>query len=204
MNQHEIDNNGLSIATPKHNPHPWIIICDIKEISKINMKRVRQLNIDMKLSNQPTSMGNKRPNDILADTLSTVRNAYYQSFETCSVTNNKLIQSLLTSLHNGGFINNWYENPRDPFNSIIIDLKYYQNRPAIKGITQISKPGKRAYFSKSRLLRISELENWGENKTLFLTTPQGVFSHHELTANGSISRGTEAGLGGGEGLCLVW
>jgi ribosomal protein S8 len=43
--------------------------------------------------------------------------------------------------------------------SIIINLKYYQNRPAIRGITQISKPGKRAYFSKQRLLKISELNN---------------------------------------------
>jgi len=43
--------------------------------------------------------------------------------------------------------------------SIIINLKYYQNRPAIRGITQISKPGKRAYFSKQRLLKTSELNN---------------------------------------------
>ena len=177
-----------------------------------------------------------RTSDPLSASLTTIRNAYYQSFETCYVSNSKLIQELLSKIVDTGYINSWYftstwsgpskstkqvTNAKYKEPSIIINLKYYQNRPAIRGITQISKPGKRAYFSKQRLLKISELNNWGENKTLFLTTSQGIFSHHELCVRhtkGARSADNEviptvyqrynvrstSQLGGGEALCLVW
>ena len=118
-----------------------------------------------------------RTSDPLSSALTTIRNAYYQSFETCYVSNSKLIQELLSKIVDIGYINSWYftyplrgseggskqvdlvttDKYKEP--GIIINLKYYQNRPAIRGITQISKPGKRAYFSKQRLLKISELNN---------------------------------------------
>ena len=186
-----------------------------------------------------------RTSDPLSSSLTTIRNAYYKSFETCYVSNSKLIQELLSKIVDTGYINSWYftstwsvsaakpsnlkSDPHIDMNSskqvdqvtngkykepsIIINLKYYQNRPAIRGITQISKPGKRAYFSKQRLLKTSELNNWGENKTLFLTTSQGIFSHHELclrhtkgarSADNEVNVRSTSQLGGGEALCLVW
>jgi ribosomal protein S8 len=45
---------------------------------------------------------------------------------------------------------------RDASAFIRIYLKYYQGRPAIRGLSQISKPGKRIFVSKKKLLKISE------------------------------------------------
>jgi hypothetical protein len=50
----------------------------------------------------------------------------------------------------------------------------------MRGIQQISSPGKRTYMSMKRILKYSEEQNWGENKTLFLSTSQGIMNHREI------------------------
>ena len=107
--------------------------------------------------------------------------------------------------------------------SIKVSLKYFQNIPAMRGMQQISSPGKRTYMSKKRILKYSEEQNWGENKTLFLLTPQGIMNHREIVSQtGSKSKiaslacsgravPLDAGFTnyisepqGGEALCLIW
>jgi len=46
-----------------------------------------------------------RTSDPLSASLTTIRNAYYQSFETCYVSNSKLIQELLSKIVDIGYIN---------------------------------------------------------------------------------------------------
>ena len=229
---------GVKIVDASHIPTVYQrykhTYSDLYEVDKVTMSPI--LLMDTSYHNRKISKV-IRTNDPLSASLTTIRNAYYQSFETCYVSNSKLIQELLSKIVDIGYINSWYftstwsgtsnlthgcEYKNDPHMdmkssnrepSIIINLKYYQNRPAIRGITQISKPGKRAYFSKQRLLKISELNNWGENKTLFLTTSQGIFSHHELclrhtkrarSTDNEVNVRSTSQLGGGEALCLVW
>ena len=37
-----------------------------------------------------------------------------------------------------------------------VSLKYYQSLPAIKGIQRLSKPNKRLYFSKKKIIQVSQ------------------------------------------------
>ena len=62
---------------------------------------------------------------------------------------------------------------------LTVNLKYFRNIPAIRGIQQISTPGKRSYFSKKRILQYSKEQNWGESKTLFLSTKEGIITHQQ-------------------------
>lgn len=82
-----------------------------------------------------------------------------------------------------------------PTNTINVSLKYYQSLPAIKGIQRLSKPNKRLYFSKKKIVEVSQEQNWGENWTLFLSTSKGIIDHRQALDFEGI---------GGEGLCLVW
>ena len=83
-------------------------------------------------------------------------------------------------------------------NSLQVSLKYFKNIPAIRGLQQISRPGKRTYINTKRILKYSTEQNWGENKTLFLATSKGIFNHREIIS-GSLNASSS-----GEALCLIW
>ena len=75
------------------------------------------------------------------------------------------------------------------FDSIKIDLKYYNGTPVIKKIKRISKPGIRKYS------KISELNKpFGGLGISILSTPKGVMSDHQAKKNNV----------GGEILCEVF
>ena len=173
-----------------------------------------------------------RSNDVLADTISRIRNGYFRSFEQITVVDSNQTRKLLDALSIGGYIHTWYPvGHSEPITSlpnkgsrhisqiIEVHLKYFRNIPAIRGIQQISTPGNRSYFSKKRILQYSQEQNWGESKTLFLSTKEGIITHHMLCASGayhpeqtlSVKRTPATGVsmprisvGGGEALCLVW
>lgn len=173
-----------------------------------------------------------RSNDVLADTISRIRNGYFRSFEKITVVDSNQTRKLLDALSIGGYIHTWYPlGHSEPITSlpnkesghisqiIQVHLKYFRNIPAIRGIQQISTPGNRSYFSKKRILQYSQEQNWGESKTLFLSTKEGIITHHMLCASGayhpeqtlSAKRTPAMGVsmprisvGGGEALCLVW
>ena len=173
-----------------------------------------------------------RSNDVLADTISRIRNGYFRSFEQITVVDSNQTRKLLDALSIGGYIHTWYSvGHSEPITSlpnkesghisqiIEVHLKYFRNIPAIRGIQQISTPGNRSYFSKKRILQYSQEQNWGESKTLFLSTKEGIITHHMLCASGayhpeqtlSAKRTPAVGVsmprisvGGGEALCLVW
>ena len=173
-----------------------------------------------------------RSNDVLADTISRIRNGYFRSFEQITVVDSNQTRKLLDALSIGGYIHTWYPvGHSEPITSlpnketghisqiIEVHLKYFRNIPAIRGIQQISTPGNRSYFSKKRILQYSQEQNWGESKTLFLSTKEGIITHHMLCASGayppeqtlSAKRTPAMGVsmprisvGGGEALCLVW
>ena len=173
-----------------------------------------------------------RSNDVLADTISRIRNGYFRSFEKITVVDSNQTRKLLDALSIGGYIHTWYPvGHSEPITSlpnkesghisqiIEVHLKYFRNIPAIRGIQQISTPGNRSYFSKKRILQYSQEQNWGESKTLFLSTKEGIITHHMLCASVayhpeqtlSTKRTPAMGVsmprisvGGGEALCLVW
>ena len=118
-----------------------------------------------------------RSNDNLADLLSRIRNGYFRSFEDILVIDSKQNRELLDALICTGYIYNWSEAPiaadgcnwrvatvggeNSPNKSSIlqVNLKYFQNIPAIRGIQQISRPGNRTYINIKRILKYSQEQN---------------------------------------------
>ena len=96
----------------------------------------------------------------LPNSLSRISNAYRRSFEEESIPFSMINVELITAFLNAGYVSGWdYVAPTESTSSIRVYLKYYQGRPAIRGILQISKPGKRIYLSKKKLLKISEAQS---------------------------------------------
>ena len=106
-----------------------------------------------------------RSNDNLADLLSRIRNGYFRSFEDILVIDSKQNRELLDALICTGYIYNWSEAPVGGENSpnkssiLQVNLKYFQNMPAIRGIQQISRPGNRTYINIKRILKYSQEQN---------------------------------------------
>ena len=118
-----------------------------------------------------------RSNDNLADLLSRIRNGYFRSFEDILVIDSKQNRELLDALICTGYIYNWSEAPiaavgcnwrvapvggeNSPNKSSIlqVNLKYFQNIPAIRGIQQISRPSNRTYINVKRILKYSIEQN---------------------------------------------
>ena len=186
---------SISIATQFNNE---VIGSDIKNI-QLEGKAFRS-------DEKSTRFGTKgfRSNDNLGDLLSRIRNGYFRSFEDVIVIDSKQNRELLDAFIYAGYIHNWKvinkssEVEIGMENSLQVSLKYFKNIPAIRGLQQISRPGKRTYINTKRILKYSTEQNWGENKTLFLATSKGIFNHREIIS-GSLNASSS-----GEALCLIW
>jgi len=127
--------------------------------------------------------------DLIADSLTRIRNAQRAMHENVEVNNNSVIDSILKIMKSEGFIQN-YVLYKDGFKNMAkIELKYYQNKPVIRGIERISKPGKRIYRKVEEI--DSAYNNIGIN---IFSTSKGIMT------------GKEARLKkmGGEYICKVW
>jgi len=127
--------------------------------------------------------------DLIADSLTRIRNAQRAMHENVEVNNNSIIDSILKIMKSEGFIQN-YVLYKDGFKNMAkIELKYYQNKPVIRGIERISKPGKRIYRKVEEI--DSAYNNIGIN---IFSTSKGIMT------------GKEARLKkmGGEYICKVW
>ena len=165
-----------------------------------------------------------RSNDNLGDLLSRIRNGYFRSFEDVIVIDSKQNRELLDAFIYAGYIHSWKviskssEVETGMEDSLQVSLKYFKNIPAIRGLQQISRPGKRTYINTKRILKYSTEQNWGENKTLFLATSKGIFNHREIISGSfsswkdvrSNAKRSDEALGSlnaspsGEALCLIW
>ena len=56
-------------------------------------------------------------------------------------------------------------------------------------------------MSIKRILKYSEEQNWGETKTLFLSTPEGILNHREIISKRK-TFGSSDPLGSPEGVAF--
>ena len=112
-------------------------------------------------------------NDIIADMLARIKNAQKVYKSNVRVKYSKICIQILNILVEEGYING-YELIKDDRYSINFFLKYYNEKPVIKNITRVSKPGKRIYVSNKTLWKSSN--GLGLN---ILTTSKGVLSDQE-------------------------
>jgi small subunit ribosomal protein S8 len=127
--------------------------------------------------------------DLIADCFTRIRNAQNSRHEQVDVIRNNLVEEILKILKKEGFIENYAAFKDGSYNKVKVDLKYYNNKPVIRGFERISKPGKRAYNQVSEIK--PAMNNIGVN---IFSTSKGVLTGKEAKLQNI----------GGEYICKVW
>ena len=125
--------------------------------------------------------------DIIADSLTKIRNATRRSLPRTSVKKTKLMEELLKIMKHEGYIEN-YKDSAQPY-MIDVTLKYINGKSVIDDLKRISKLSRRVYVGKDSIPRV--YNNYG---IAILTTSKGV-----ITDKAARSLGI-----GGEVLCYIW
>lgn len=129
-------------------------------------------------------------NDIIADSLTRIRNASMRRLEVTTLYYAKIVVSIVEVFKAKGFIKDYKVNDKDGKRSIMVQLAYdEQGKSAINEIKRISKPGRRVYKARSELKRFKN--GYG---TIVVSTSKGVVANDEAY---------KANVGG-EALCSIW
>lgn len=128
--------------------------------------------------------------DPIADMLTMIRNASRVKFEKVDVPASKVKLEVTKILKNEGYIKTFKKISAEGKNFIRIFLKYDgKERPVIRGIDRISKPGRRVYSGYGEMPRV--FNGYG---TLIVSTSRGV-------TTGKKAKEQQVG---GELICSVW
>ncbi|MDR1947032.1 MAG: 30S ribosomal protein S8 [Desulfovibrio sp.] len=88
--------------------------------------------------------------DPIADMLTRIRNAHLALHKEVSVPSSKMKKALADILKQEGYI----DGVRDEGKCIVITLKHFGGKPAIRGLKRVSKPGRRVYVGSSYIPRV--------------------------------------------------
>lgn len=129
-------------------------------------------------------------NDIIADSLTRIRNASMRRLEVTTLYYAKIVVSVLEVFKTKGFIKDYKVNDKDGKQSILVQLAYDERgKSVINEIKRISKPGRRVYKGRSELKRFKN--GYG---TIVVSTSKGVIANDEAYRENV----------GGEALCSIW
>ena len=129
-------------------------------------------------------------NDIIADSLTRLRNASMRRLESTTLYYAKIVVSILDVFKEQGFIKGYNVNDKDGKQSILVQLAYDERgKSMINEVKRISKPGRRVYKARNELKRFKN--GYG---TIVVSTSRGVISNDEAY---------KANVGG-EALCSIW
>ncbi len=126
--------------------------------------------------------------DTIGDMLTKIRNAGNAGKKSVKVGFSKLKNEIANILVKEGFINK-VDLKGDKIKEIIVQLKYYEEKPVIEGIKRISTPGRRLYRGATEIPRFMN----GLAVTI-VSTSQGVITGKEAKEKNV----------GGELICYVW
>jgi small subunit ribosomal protein S8 len=127
--------------------------------------------------------------DPIADMITRVRNAGQAGHRRVEMPSSKLKVEIARILKENHFIHDYKILEDGTFPVLRIYLKYYQDRPVIRNLKRVSRPGRRQYAGVRELPRVR-----GGLGMAIVSTPQGVLSDREARARNV----------GGEVLALVW
>ncbi len=128
--------------------------------------------------------------DIIADSLTRIRNAASRKLDTTILLHSKTIEAIVSILVEKGYLEGYSVEEDGAKKSIKVVLKYDdEGNSVINELKKISKPGRRSYKGKEEIKRFKN--GYG---TLIVSTSQGVLPNDE-----AFKRGT-----GGEVLCSIW
>ena len=128
--------------------------------------------------------------DTIADMLTRIRNANQMRYPEVSVPASNLKVSLAKILKDEGFIEDYKLVNEDVQGTILLALKYGQNKErVITGLKRISKPGLRVYAKSTEIPKV--LNGLG---IAIISTSRGVMTDKEARKQNL----------GGEVLCYIW
>ena len=127
--------------------------------------------------------------DPIADMLTRVRNAQSARHRRVDMPVSKLKVEIARLLKENHYIHDFKVLEDDRFSVLRLYLKYYQERPIIRELKRVSKPGLRKYVSVQEIPRVRN----GLGMAI-LSTSKGVLSDREARANKV----------GGELLATIW
>ena len=128
--------------------------------------------------------------DTIADMLTRIRNANQMRYQEVSVPASNLKVSLAKILKEEGFIEDYKLVNEDVQGTILLTLKYGQNKErVITGLKRISKPGLRVYAKSTEIPKV--LNGLG---IAIISTSRGVMTDKEARKQNL----------GGEVLCYIW
>jgi small subunit ribosomal protein S8 len=128
--------------------------------------------------------------DPVADMLTRIRNANRALHETATMPASGIKVEIARVLRDEGYIKDYRVEKGETFDTLVIELKFGQNRERIiTDLRRISKPGRRVYARKDRLPRVL-----GGMGTAIMSTSTGLVTS---------KKAQELGVGG-EVICFVW
>jgi small subunit ribosomal protein S8 len=117
--------------------------------------------------------------DIIADSLTRIRNAAQRKLDTTTLLHSKTIEAIVSILVEKGYLEGFSVSEEGVKKSIKVVLKYDEDgHSVINELTKISKPGRRIYKGKDELKRFKN--GYG---TLIVSTSQGVLPNDEAFKN---------------------
>lgn len=125
--------------------------------------------------------------DIIADSLTKIRNAAMRKLSKTTVKKTKLIEELLKIMKREGYIDS-YKDSSDSY-TLDVYLKYIDDKCVIDNLKRVSKLSRRIYVGKDSIPSV--YNNYG---IAILTTSKGVITDKEARSLGV----------GGEVLCYIW
>ena len=127
--------------------------------------------------------------DPIADMLTRIRNAQAVNKAEVSIPASNLKSAVVSVMQDEGYITSFVIDGDNAANkTLIIKLKYYDNKPVIESLERISKPSLRLYASKDNMPSV--LNGLG---IVIVSTPKGVMTGQAAKAQNI----------GGEVLCSV-
>ena len=128
--------------------------------------------------------------DPISDFLTRLRNASKAKLDECVIPHSNLKESVAAILKTEGYIVD-HSNGADAqgHKTLVVKMKYVDGAPAITGLTRVSTPGRRLYFSYTEIPRV--LNGLGIG---ILSTSKGLMKDSDCRRNKA----------GGELICNVW
>jgi small subunit ribosomal protein S8 len=123
--------------------------------------------------------------DPIADMLTRIRNGHMALHRKVQVPLSKAKTSIIEILASEGFIKNYSIEDKN----IVVELKYVDSRPVVKGMKKISKPGRKVYVPVADIPAVRN--GLG---ICILSTSRGVLEGREAQKQNV----------GGELICEIW
>lgn len=127
--------------------------------------------------------------DPIADMITRIKNALMAGHAQIEFPHSKLKEAIAHILKSEGYIGEVKINPTTPQATIVVQLKYIDNNPAITGVKRLSKPGRRLYAPAKQLPKT--LGGYG---ITIISTSKGVVTDKQARKQNI----------GGELLCQIW